>query len=319
MEKGWKITLIVLLCFGLLTGSVFAVRGIGTKKVAEGNNMVMISHTEYGSGQAGQIIVRVLKFNGLAVTGATCDAEIWNPDKTSFASGSMTATSVDGDYYYNFTAPATEGVYEYQANCQFSIGAKNFNSTATNSFHLNPALTTIEALYNLTQEINTVTNSTYALTVVINGTVTNIYTDTQWLVDNIVTEDWFNTSMTSIGDRFDTVDETLVNVSGEIQDLKDYCSNPDTSGSTLCTQVDDMWNFIQVQNNTFNEFRDTLLEINGTTNNIWTQLTTNVSIELDYTQLKLEELLGLTTEVNATVNTILSNQEETINMYVFSG
>lgn len=156
--------------------------------------MQMVSHTEYRFGEPGQIIARIVDFQGNPVAVTSCNATILYPDKTSFvAMEGMTASGIGGDYYYNFTTPAgPEGVYEYQATCFY---APNKNATVTNSFHLSSALTSIlgnisaintSGLDNLTNEfalvnskldyINVTTTDMSVVLSAVNVTTTNIYT-----------------------------------------------------------------------------------------------------------------------------------------------
>ena len=57
--------------------------------------------------------------SGQPVTRANCSIDILNPDLTVWNFDSMTEF-VNGTYYYNFTAPNVEGVYEVGVNCTYN-------------------------------------------------------------------------------------------------------------------------------------------------------------------------------------------------------
>lgn len=126
--------------FGAASGAFMYATG---KAVAETPKMSMVSHTEYRYGEPGQIISRLVDFQGSPVVVNNCTATIKYPDKTAFATSQlMTVSTITGDYYYNFTTPnGPEGVYEYQATCTYASGTKT--ASVTNSFHLSSAFTTI--------------------------------------------------------------------------------------------------------------------------------------------------------------------------------
>jgi hypothetical protein len=112
----------------------------GSEVVEKNTNMFMISHTEYRYGETGQIIVRLVDFQGDPIIVDNCTASILYPDKSFFVQDAlMTITgNITGDHYYSFVNPAgPEGVYEYQATCIYQSGVKS--KSATNSFHLSSA------------------------------------------------------------------------------------------------------------------------------------------------------------------------------------
>ncbi len=87
---------------------------------SSGIPMVMIGGTEYQSNEQGLVAVRLLKTSWgtqIFVTGATCEADIFYPDKTYFKENVSMTEQGDGIYYYNFTTPTTEGVYIYSVDC----------------------------------------------------------------------------------------------------------------------------------------------------------------------------------------------------------
>lgn len=115
-------------------------------QVIEDVYMKMVSHTEYRYGESGQIIARLVDFQGNAVTVTSCNATILYPNKSFFANsqGMIASGNITGDHYYQFIAPnGPEGVYEYQATCYYLQGATPKNSSVTNSFHLSGAFNSI--------------------------------------------------------------------------------------------------------------------------------------------------------------------------------
>jgi hypothetical protein len=137
-----KVMLLVLTVF-ILGGAIAVTQyAYGSQVIEKNENMYMISHTEYRYGEMGQIIVRLVDFQGDPIVVDNCTASILYPDKSFFAQDALMLDSenITGDHYYNFTTPnGPEGVYEYQATCNY---APSKTKTATNSFHLSSAFNT---------------------------------------------------------------------------------------------------------------------------------------------------------------------------------
>lgn len=133
--------------FGAFAGAFIYATG---SVIMETPVMHMVSHTEYRYGEAGQIVARLVDFQGNPVAVTNCSATILYPNKTFVVNSVlMTATgNIAGDHYYGFTTPSAgpEGVYEYQATCFYP---PNKNASVTNSFHLSSAFNNV--LSNLTQ------------------------------------------------------------------------------------------------------------------------------------------------------------------------
>lgn len=92
-----------------------------------------VSGTEYAPGQEGQIAALVLDVAGNAVTSDyACNYTILYPEKTVFAEGNFTSSTIVGTVWTNFTVPSVDGVYEYAAVC-VKPGKK---VTAGKSFHV---------------------------------------------------------------------------------------------------------------------------------------------------------------------------------------
>jgi hypothetical protein len=149
----------VAFVFGAATGIVVYATG---KTVAYTPRMAMVSHTEYAYNSPGQIIARIVDFQGNPVAVTSCNATILYPNKSFFVNmAGMTPTvNIAGDFYYQFTTPdGPEGTYEYQATCFYGV---NKNASVTNSFHLTPNfnviignLSTMQAqLGNLSEQLN---------------------------------------------------------------------------------------------------------------------------------------------------------------------
>ena len=148
-----KLTSMFLLAGIFILGSISGifVYATGTNVVTD-TWMQMISHTEYRYGEDGQIIARLVDFQGAAVTVDNCTASILYPDKTFFADAELMndTGNIAGDHYYEFTTPTgPEGVYEYQATCYYTVGSNSRNKSVTNSFHLSSGFNNV--LSNLTQ------------------------------------------------------------------------------------------------------------------------------------------------------------------------
>jgi len=146
MKNGMKIfgLLIVAFLFGGMTLTVLYATGEGV--ISEGPYMKMVSHSEYATGDNGQIIARLVDWKGDAIVVDACYASIYYPNKTLYVDNlNMTDGGFTGDHYYNFVAPAVEGVYEYQARCEYTLGI-TYNASVTNSFQVVPAYNKIDVM-----------------------------------------------------------------------------------------------------------------------------------------------------------------------------
>jgi hypothetical protein len=138
----------------ILLAAIFVVGGIaGAFVYATGQQVIltpvmnMVSHTEYRFSEPGQIIARLVDYQGDPVVVTNCYATILNPDKTYFVNHSLmqNVSLISGDHYFNFTTPTgPEGTYEYQAVCNYGPGGSK-SASVTNSFHLSSAFTSIMA------------------------------------------------------------------------------------------------------------------------------------------------------------------------------
>lgn len=218
-SKKFAFTVVMLLAISFLFGGATAFVTYATgKEVAYIPYMAMVSHTEYRFDEPGQIIARIVDFQGSPVSVTNCTATILYPDKTIFVNEALMTPSVNisGDYYYLFTTPnGPEGTYEYQATCNYGGGGANSRSV-TNSFHLSSAFTSV--LGNLT-DIQTdldgvdtsLTNVLNNLTV-IQGDLTQLSTDLFAVNESLsVRIDGVSTQITNLGDQLNDNTTQILN------------------------------------------------------------------------------------------------------------
>lgn len=276
------------------------------QELSEETNMVMISHSEYWTGEIGQIIGKLYNFRGQPIL-ADCNVTIYNPDKSIFLSATPTDDTLeatDGTHYINFTTPTLEGVYEYKIRCDFNLNGLK-NRTISNSFHLSPALNTIRtintSIANLTQNINFIRE--------------NLFSDT----------DAFN-NFTQIQVNFSVINQKLDTISQNISVLNQYCSNPTTNSSELCRLVWENNNRLISANQTLNYITNTqLVLINQTTQTTLDFLLVNVTnnfnsifSSLINIQTGINQINGTVNSIQANVTTIISNQEDVVYIDVVS-
>src|SRR3989344_1071374 len=84
--------------------------------------------SSYTAGATGTVRNYVTNIEGNAMTGLAGSSIIYYPNSSVFASASMTAGSTDGEYYYNFTAPSTNG--NYTATSSFTCGTNTDSNSA---------------------------------------------------------------------------------------------------------------------------------------------------------------------------------------------
>ena len=151
----------------------------------------MVSGTEYISNEEGQIIVRLEDFRGNPIDDASCSVSLLYPDKSFvFIDRNMSATTVPGNYYYSFTTPQTEGVYEEHITCDVIRNGNLKELHISSSFHVSAGLNLIvqvsrsqrENYEDLVNRINALdTNLTSRI-----NTVDSKVTNLQTFVDNNV-------------------------------------------------------------------------------------------------------------------------------------
>jgi len=170
---------------------------IATKTYNDGNELInqdpfikMVSHSEYASGDTGQVITRLVDWKGDAIAVNDCWASIYYPNKTLYADNAlMTTDGFVGDHYYSFTAPEIEGVYEYQAVCEYMQGAVAKNATITNSFQVVPAYNKIDVMEEQiayielgTQQINLTINVNSDKLDILTTDVAGVKADTELII-----------------------------------------------------------------------------------------------------------------------------------------
>jgi len=102
-----------------------------------------VSGTEYGFGEAGQIIVKVHNVYGQPIAANECNVSIYYPDKTLFVdSQAMTQGGAPGSWYYQFDTPFDKiGVYEAYVTCNVSLpGGRSRIISASKAFHVSHPL-----------------------------------------------------------------------------------------------------------------------------------------------------------------------------------
>lgn len=302
--------------------------------------MKMVSHTEYRYAEEGQIIARLVNYQGNPITVINCTADILYPDKTYFVDdGLMTTSSISGDHYYNFTTPnGPEGVYEYQATCFYTVGAQTRNRSVTNSFHLSGAfnrvlgnLTDISGnvtqlasdldavnsslsgdIADLSTQLNANTSDVLAAIQDTNSTLYQAIVNTNSTLHQAIDELNFTALETQLNDTYNAVVALNTTVNDNFQVTTSYLSDINSTVTNISTEV---------QNN-----QDLLLTINTTTTNTYDYVTgtlaTNVNSilsQLGVINATVNRIEVNTEAINSTVNTILSNQEDQVHMSVFSG
>lgn len=321
----------------------------GNAVVDDGFTLFMVSHTEYRYAETGQIVARLVDFQGTPITVDNCTTTILYPDKTKFVDEALMTDTVNisGDHYYSFTTPnGPEGVYEYQATCYWSVGATVREQSVTNSFHLSNAFGMV--LNNLTQ----LSTDLAAVNSSLSGEITQIYNDlSAQLNANISTvlsgqtdiQNQLNSNVTTILDALTAMNSSLV---AEIQNISVDVNLTPVLDAIDALEVQMAANFTAV----FSEFTvvNTKLDaINVTVDGISTDVTTMAAV-LDYvntttsntydyvtgtlatnvnnilTQMgvlnaTVNRIETNTVEINTTVASIKQTQEDAVQMTVFSG
>ncbi len=336
-NKKLKFPTIVVLLLALsfaFGGATTLVNYASGKEVAYSPKMLMVSHTEYRFAETGQIIARLVDFQGNPVTVQNCTASILYPDKTYFVQDQLMATSsFSGDYWYNFTTPnGPEGTYEYQAVCTYAAGAKT--ASVTNSFHLSGAFNfLLNNVTNIQEDLDGISQN---LTYVANN-LTQLSTDV-FAINESLSADIAGVS-TQVSDLSTQLNANISTVLAEFGDIQ-------SNFSTVLTELDNIDtaltnNFADIQSNfstvfdyfadiqsnfteVFNRFDSVdlqLADLNNTLNTQFANINTNFSqvleaidaIDINVTVLEenqaqilanLTEVLANQVQINTTVNAI---------------
>jgi len=221
------------------------------------DNMYMVSHSEYWSGENGQIIARLLNYQSQTISTANCVADIFYPNKTYFKVNETMTFSTDS-YYYNFITPDFEGVYEYEAICVY--GLDNRTRSVTNSFHLSPALNYIRISHDdISNQITNLTNLENVHFGTITYNLTQIKDDTEFIRNNMLTNGSTNTSFQN-------------EVLSQLNIITGFCNDSNTNSSLLCQWVYETKNRLYDMNisvqNSLSQIIQQLYEINQTVSGI---------------------------------------------------
>jgi septation ring formation regulator EzrA len=303
--------------------SITAVVGVmysqGSNVIKE-EDMYMVSHSEYWTGETGQIIARLYDWQGSPITVSNCTVNIYNPDKTPFITNALTNDSLQtttGSHYYEFATPSTEGIYQYMVTCNYNSKSRSVAS----SFHLSPALNSISGInqsvtdltaqelahFNIIQlNFSSVEGSLTIVkddlsTVKIN--LTDIHDDTNYIRDNMVTTTLFNTNITTVINNQATIIAKEDNILTNITVLQQFCDNAETSGSSLCLWVNETKNKLNDVNITVSQYTTILQEINQTTHSTYDYMTGTLATNIN-------NIFGVTTQINSTVNRIEVNTQQ---------
>jgi hypothetical protein len=310
----------------------------GKNVIDEKVSMGMVSHTEYKSNEVGQIVARIVDYQGNPIV-ATCNATIKYPDKSNFVSTAlMTASTVSGDYYYSFTTPSITGIYEYQALCRYG-GGNNQRQFATNSFHLSPALNTIGQINTTVTNIQTAMggNFTRILSAISAMNVT-VLDKLSGLNASMVAH--FTGLNASISSQIASMNSSIlheiraINVTVDLTPVLNKLSSVNASLYTKLVSLDTKLNgmnatmvadfaaiqsrFTQVDRN-LTIVVNKVSSINTTVTNIWDTLSLNVVVKLDSLLASNAQINRTVNLINGTTNQILTNQQNQVYMSVVSG
>lgn len=276
------------------------------------------SNTEYYNGDSGKILALLTNKDGEPIS-ATCYASITYPNQSYFIQNAATTPTTLGSYQLTFTAPDTEGVYEYTANC--TIGTKTFYqgksfhiSNATNII-LNTLSTNKNEVDQLLQNISTqITDS--------NTSIIQAQTNTNNLITS--TNQSLNTFSNLTSENFQTIIELLQNFSNN-QSIGNLSSSiEDLKNIVLQFQNDNAANFSQVINllNAANQSINTNIDmtkqlIQQANNSINTRIDT---LELTLTQQETDEtniLLAINQSITQAINNInITLTNTSLNIYI---
>jgi methyl-accepting chemotaxis protein len=263
--KGYnmKILALIAIVFVLGAGTAVTLYATGERVIETGDNIFMVSHTEYRYGEQGQIVTRLVDFQDNAIAVTNCTATILNPDKSFLYQDQLMNDSgnINGDHYFVFTTPAgPEGVYEYQATCNYGV---NKQKSATNSFHLSSGFNSV--LSNLTAISGDI--SAFRAEVASNMTA---------VIDAIssinVTADVASIKIT-IEQANATINTVNSNLDAFVLDVDDRLSELNATTQQTQTIVTELQATIDSINLTVNSLSSSLSDLTSTINNINTTVT----------------------------------------------
>lgn len=307
-----------------------------------GNNVIgedifyMVSHSEYWSGEQGQIIARLYDWQGSPITVDNCTIDIFYPDKTSFVSNALTNDSLQtttGTHFYYFTIPATEGIYQYMATCNYP---NQKTRSVASTFHVSPALnlnkvinlsiadlTAQELAHYNTMQLNfSFINSELVIVkddlTTIKLNLTDIHDDTNYIRENMLTESVFTDNITTVMNNQNTIITQGNNILNNLTAIENFCDDATTSGSSLCLWVTEIKNKVTDINNTVVSYNTILIDINSTTHSVYDYVTGTLATNINNIYTLTQTIETNTVQINNTVNTIQQNQEDQVWMEVTS-
>jgi len=297
--------ILFLLATTFVFGGAAAIVAYATgEEVAQETKMVMISHTEYRFSEPGQIISRLVDFQGNPVVVQNCTATILYPDKSIFVNAAlMTAsTNITGDHYYQFTTPAgPEGVYEYQSTCTYAAGSKT--ASVTNSFHLSSAFSNVLGnLTSMTAQLTSIEGNISVMQTDITNIANNLSSINASLSQDMVDlSNQLNSNTSTILAEFTTIQANFTHVIDDLHNMN----------STMVTE------FTNIASN-FTAIGGQLTTVQNTLNTQFANLQLNVTQILDAignvtidTQVLIDAhnlILGNLTDIDTDLSVILSNQ-----------
>lgn len=300
MRFSWYVVTMLAVTF-VIGGAAGAFMYATGQEVVQTPKMQMVSHTEYAYAAPGQIISRLVDFQGNPVAVNNCTATILYPDKTSFVSAAlMTASNIPGDFYYNFTTPnGPEGTYEYQATCYYGV---NKNASVTNSFHLTPNFNLI--LSNLTSVQGNLT----ALSAQLNTNISTVLSELQNTNSTLYAAiQSVNTSVanvnTAMGNNFTALDSAMganfTQLQANVTQILTAISN--ISVTTNLTPVLDA---IATVNSTVNNIQSTMAANFTYTNGLITAVNSSLATYMADVQTNFSTVINYLDYINTTVSAI---------------
>jgi hypothetical protein len=253
------------------------------------DSIFCLSHSEYWSSEQGQIITRLVNYQGTSIVDANCTMSILYPNKTFFKYQEQSILSTDS-YYYAFTTPDVEGVYEYRADCIYNNNTKS--KSVMNSFHLSPALNFIAISYqNLSNKLIDMSNLEEARFNNTTYNLTQIKQDTDYIRSNMALSSDVVALQNSVLTRLDSI--------------ANFCGDNYTSGSLLCQWVNQSKNQIIEMNQTINQLSNytqnvilpAIISVNDSVNNMVVNIQNNISIDLSSLENKLNAVLVNTSNI----------------------
>jgi ribosome maturation factor RimP len=274
------------------------------------------------------------------------------PDKTVFANEALmsASTNISGDYYYAFTTPAgPEGVYEYQATCVWNGGARS--QSVTNSFHLSSSFTSVLGNLSVVQGsvaqlgvdllsinsslaggINDLSAQLNANTTTVLDALSNVNSSLSTQLTDLSTQ--LSDTNSSILQAIENITSSLfINytiITDAIDVLETNMANNFTYVNNQLTVVTGNQQAMNVTientNSVVNSMSAVLDEVNATTTNAYTYMTTTLAnnmnavlAQLGVINATVNRIETNTVAINSTVSDILQNQQDEVYMNVFSG